>query len=164
MVASLIANSQPLECQARAEASSLTHVLFVDVDGVLHPVEATVAPSEKRVGPLGWLPGLGELLRPFPKVGVVLHSSWRLTYTAAELRDMLAWGLGACFTDVTCGGERYPSILAWLGAHPGASYRILDDDPTDFPQPAPLELIVCDPRLGVSSEQVRATLLAWLTE
>jgi hypothetical protein len=140
-------------------------MLFIDIDGVLHPGRqaGSLGPTAEymRVGPLGWLAGLAELMAPHPDVGVVVHSSWRLTYSLDELREMLG-ELGSRNVDVTPPGERYASILKWLRVHPGTQYLILDDDATEFPQPAPKELVVCDPGSGVSGENVRQVLLQWL--
>jgi len=146
-------------------ALSATRVLFIDIDGVLHLARepGSVGPSDTftRVGHFGWLAGLAELLRPYPDVAVVVHSSWRLAYSVDELREML-FELGERPIAVTPPGERYASVLAWLRGRPEASYRILDDEASEFPQPPPAELIVCDPKLGVSGESVREALASWL--
>lgn len=140
-------------------------ILFLDVDGVLHPARVPGSPGPStaymQVGPLGWLQGLAELLAPYQDVGVVVHSSWRITYSAEVLSEML-YELGERYFDVTPPGERYESILEWLRRHPGTSYLILDDDAAEFPQPPPRELLTCDSQLGVSSEGVRDALRQWL--
>lgn len=116
-----------------------------------------------RVGTLGWLAGLAELLAPCPDVGVVVHSSWRLTYSLDELREMLI-ELGERPIDVTPPGARFPSILAWLRQHPSTRYLILDDDEGEFPRPVPAQLVVCNPTSGVADPKVRAVIELWLLQ
>lgn len=142
-------------------------VLFIDVDGVLHParVPGSLRQTDAfmRVGTLGWLAGLAELLAPYPDVSVVVHSSWRLTYSLHELREMLM-ELGERHIDVTPPGARFPSILAWLQRHPATSYLILDDDADEFPRPAPAQLLLCSPTSGVTAPEVRAAIESWLLQ
>lgn len=140
-------------------------VLFLDFDGVLHPAPAKNAGPSSRfiaVGHFGWLPALVQLLRPHPDVSVVVHSSWREAYNDDELGEMLS-DLGDRVLGGTPPGERYESVLRWLDARPEfTSYRILDDDPAEFPAPPPGELIVCDPIEGVADATVLAALRLWL--
>ena len=68
-------------------------ILFLDIDGVLHP-NGTVT-----LGPNGgistnrafrWLRYLDEVLQDFPDTELVLHSSWRLLWeTDLELKANL---------------------------------------------------------------------------
>lgn len=140
-------------------------VLFLDIDGVLHPAADAAAPGGSamflEVGQFGWLPHLERLLAPHPDVQLVVHSSWRETFRLAELADMLA-DVGNHRVDVTPPGERYGSILLWLRARPGACYLILDDDAREFPAPAPAELVLCSPEKGVSDQAVLLRLERWL--
>jgi hypothetical protein len=43
-----------------------------------------------------------------------------------------------------------------------SSYRILDDSPVAFGDPPPPELILCDPRTGLSEPHVQQQLREWL--
>ena len=143
-----------------------SRALFIDIDGVLHPAPepGRLGPSDRflQVGHFGWLPELVQLLRPHPDVAVVVHSSWRLSYSDDEVREMLL-ELGERVIEVTprCAG-RYESILAWLDDHPVESYRIVDDDASEFASPTPPELVLCDPSPGLSSPAVQQALRAWL--
>lgn len=141
-------------------------VLFVDFDGVLHPT--LVANKPRADEPVvvttlfGWLPVLIRWLSAHDDVVVVVHSTWRYTHDLDELRGVLG-ELGARVVGVTPRGPRFDSILWWLDLNPGVeSYRILDDDPSEFPQPPPVELILCNPRAGVSDPAVLAALATWL--
>jgi hypothetical protein len=153
--------------QRRAQLLAGRRVLFLDFDGVLHPGPSLLGHGEEQ--PLiatkhfGWLPALLRTLAPFPDVKVVVHSTWRLNYDEDELREILS-DLGGRYLGATPVGERYASILQWLEANPDVtSYRIVDDEPDEFPQPLPEELIVCDPTLGVTGLEVAAALRAWLS-
>lgn len=135
-------------------------VLSIDFDGVLHPT-GTGATSNATTF-FGWLPMLEELLKPHDDVYVLVHSSWRYEYRPNELQMMLGT-LEARFVGAAPNGNRYESVLWWLQQNPAfKSYRILDDDASEFPTPAPAELILCDPSRGVSEPRVLAELQAWL--
>ena len=72
--------------------------------------------------------------------------------------------LGSRVLDVTGDVDRWESIKSWLAQH-GAkarSYRVLDDEVSEFPQPVPAELIACQPELGISDPLVQAQLRTWL--
>lgn len=141
-------------------------VLFIDFDGVVSPGPtavpgATAVPVHARH--FEWVSVLAKLLEPHADVGVVVHSSWRAHYDDDELSELLAElkcrMLGATPRHMS----RYPSILTWLAAEQtGLLYRILDDDPTEFPSPPPPELILCDPATGLSGARVLSNLGGWL--
>jgi hypothetical protein len=134
-------------------------ILFLDVDGVLHP-----APDVRTsLTHFCWLSILARALAPFDDVNVVVHSSWRDVYDLNELREMLD-ALGPRVLGVTTGTARWESIEAWVRLHQGRvrSFRVLDDMPGEFPDPAPLELILCKPDLGVSDPEVQARMREWL--
>jgi len=97
-------------------------------------------------------------------VAVVVHSTWRYTHDVDELRLLLG-PLGPQFVGATPKGPRYESIQWWLHLNPlFADHRILDDDPGEFPVPAPPELILCNPTTGVAAPAVLAALRTWLEE
>ena len=99
-----------------------------------------------------------------PDVVIVVHSTWRYTHDADELRLLLG-ALGQRVVGATPRGPRYESIEWWLNMNPKfGSYRILDDDAREFPTPTPPELILCDPATGVAAPKVLAALRTWLEE
>jgi len=137
-----------------------------DFDGVLHPTVIEVEPRRMEsvigIGLFGWLPALVRTLQTHPDVGLVVHSTWRYTHDPDELRLLLG-GLGKRMLGAAPRGPRYESILWWLHLNPQfTDHRILDDDPSEFPRPLPTELIVCNPEVGVTSQEVAAALRAWL--
>lgn len=146
-------------------------VLFLDFDGCLHPpgllatqtLQGADGAFEYAV-PVNlflWVPILTDLLAPHPDVFIVVHSNWRGTYSAAEIGDMLG-DLGKRYLGVTPSGPTYASITAWLSRNTATSWRILDDTPREFPDPPPLELIVCHPLMGLSAPEVQAQVGEWL--
>jgi len=44
----------------------------------------------------------------------------------------------------------------------GQSYRILDDEAKEFPDPPPAQLLLCHPDTGIYEWRVRRELRAWL--
>jgi len=136
-------------------------ILFLDLDGVTHP-GPNVSTSLTH---FCWLPDLTRMLAPRRDIRLVIHSTWRHEYDLAELREMLG-PLSRQVLDVTEGPGRWESIRRWLDVNRSnvQDYRVLDDEPEEFPHPAPNELIICRPDLGVTEPGVRAQLLAWLEE
>jgi len=146
-------------------------VLFLDFGGVTHPSGAD-APARPMRGGLAaagcradmfcWFDILRGLLAGHPDVFVVVHSNWRYACSADDIGDMLG-ELGSRYLGCTPLGDRHASIRQWLARNRGvSSYRILDDSAHAFPDPPPAELILCDPRTGVSEPAVQAQLRHWL--
>lgn len=133
-------------------------VLFLDIDGVLHSAKAGTPESQLFC----WFDELVCLLAPHPDVMLVVHSTWRLDHTAAELGDLLGV-LASRYLGVTPRGPRWESIRWWLYQNKAVtSFRILDDQPREFVDPVPVELIVCHPETGLSAPEVRAQVRDWL--
>lgn len=139
-------------------------VLFLTFDGCTHPAYAAASqrPYSVPVDLFAWLPILAGLLQPHPDVFIVVHSSWRSTYSSDEIGDMLG-DLGMRYLGVTpLAFGRWDSVNKWLSHNSASSWRILDDSPREFPDPPPLELIVCHPLTGLSATYVQAQLADWL--
>jgi hypothetical protein len=135
-------------------------VLFLDFDGVLHPASGVVSSLTRWC----WLPVLAQLLARQDDVRIVVHSSWRDDHDIDQLRELLS-NVGERVIGATPQGGRLESIERWLEAHPDvSSYRILDDDESDFFHPLPRELILCDSARGIGDKHAQQQLLAWLAE
>jgi hypothetical protein len=137
-------------------------VLFIDIDGVLHPYDCgclVTSKSDKHGGVeidkvegpglFKWLPKLYDLIEGIP-VKLVLHSSWRYysaTYNSIpeELRSKLT-----DTTDPTIWG-RYASIVEYAKRHNVTKAVILDDAGDEFPYGLP-ELVVCMKTQGLSRQ------------
>lgn len=138
----------------------MTRLLFIDFDGVLHPLAPT-----SQLHPNGWfcwLPLLSALLAPWPDVHLVVHSSWRQHFNDGELRQLLG-ALGR-----RCIGSAPPvpkakAIEAVLRANAGRirAHVVLDDDIRLAEHPG-LNVILCDSRLGLSCPETQSKLSKWL--
>lgn len=82
-------------------------ILFLDIDGVLHPDPPQ--PDQR----LRSLPRLVEILRDHPQVEVVISSLWREHLSLDQLRDLFPADLRERIIDVTPIAER---IDGWLPA------------------------------------------------
>ncbi len=134
-------------------------VLFVDIDGVLHPAGDAL----EDVGPkFVWLPLLAELLAPYPDVIIAIHSTWRYDHTQEELLELFA-PLGKRSVVTVPRGPRYEAINWFLQMNQGVtSYRILDDAPKEFGAEPPQQLVVCRSKMGLTTEGVIEQLQEWL--
>lgn len=134
-------------------------MLFIDFDGVLHATAGAPAAMRQFV----WLPILLDLLPDKADVGIVVHASAREESPADFLRQRLHL-TPQVFKGVTEPSlARWPSIQHWISTHPDtSSFRILDDQASEFPDPAPSELILCEGRKGVSEIEVQDKLRRWL--
>ncbi|WP_430962678.1 HAD domain-containing protein [Pseudomonas koreensis] len=110
-------------------------IIFLDIDGVLHPLfpRRDRPPSESE--PLAYLPRFSAVLRDFPSTKVVISSTWRVRRTLDELRslfpqDLQAQIIGATpsFPDSRRPGGREAEAMSWLDSHPEhKSWIALDD-------------------------------------
>jgi hypothetical protein len=125
-------------------------ILFLDIDGVLHPF----FPREDRIDAenqhLSYLPHFETVLRDFPAVRLVIASDWRKRHTLDELRHLLG-DLGSRLIGATpvlekigldWTGHRQREAMAWLEAEGLADVRwiALDDDAENYLPDAPLIL------------------------
>lgn len=137
-------------------------LLSIDFDGLLHPVGTGTTQTTATF--FGFLPVLEALLAPYAEVRVLVHSTWRYSYQPAELQMFLG-SLEERFVGAAPRGPRYESVMWFMQQNPQfASCRILDDDPLEFPDPPPAEVILCDPLLGMTDPHLQAQLCAWLAQ
>jgi hypothetical protein len=138
----------------------MRRMLFLDFDGVLHPLDKVelLHPDKWFV----WAPLLEDLLRPWPDVQIMVHSSWRNTFTNDELRQLLK-SLAPRVVGGTSSLPKALSIEAALNSSrpPVTSHLVLDDD-ARLATHRGLNVIVCNPKLGISSHETQAELRAWL--
>jgi len=137
---------------------AMSRLVFLDFDGVLHPYGAFL----DELGQFCWLAGLAEVLRPWPDVQIVVHSTWRYEYTEAELKGFLG-ELGPRFVGAAPRLPREIAIETVLEANKGRvnAHVVLDDDAREFTG-GRLHLILCAPDAGISSKEVQEKLRTWL--
>lgn len=137
----------------------MNKVIFTDFDGVLHPVDAgevvTINGEWDFVGEdlFCWAPLLWRLISPHD-VGIVIHSSWRRTYSLAELKRRFPPEMRDGVVGITEGPGRWGSILRYVAHHRVGQYLVLDDMPEEFP-PNWEPLVVCDEALGISPDPIQ---------
>lgn len=142
--------------------------LFLDFDGVLHPVGGV--PAKQR---LGKLPLLEALLREaeLQGVGIVVSSTWRVILHPAQLKSLFAPDMRARVLGCTPQLESYATrhgreeeIRAWLAAHPEVrAWVVLDDHVGGFAPQAHARAVFTDPDTGLMPRDIgllRERLLA----
>ena len=132
-------------------------ILFLDFDGVLHPV-----PSKDL---FCYIPRLENILRKFPDVKVVISSMWRASHNLSELREFFSEDIRPRIIGVTPFVEeqiedwlftlcktRHKEILSWIEQN---NYKgpwvALDDAYQEFPEDCK-ELIRCETIFGFDED------------
>lgn len=132
-------------------------LIFLDFDGVLHPLQPEVSQLERFC----WLPTLEALVSDFSDVYIVVHSTWRYEYTEPEIRQMLG-SLGHRFVGCAPRAPRQQAIEMVLQANKGLrSHLVLDDDPREF-SGSTLNVLLLDPQRGLSDEAAQRAIRDWL--
>lgn len=126
--------------------------LFLDLDGVLHPVE-TDYPFGSRF--FSHLPLLEELLREFGSVDVVISSDWRLAdgieqlqrYFSEDIRHRLIGGTPQIYPNKIVDFRRQLEIQAWIegNGRSGSEWVALDDWASHF-ETGFERLVLTDPK------------------
>lgn len=145
--------------------------LFVDFDGVLHPADAHFAVDNVKVslselqaaGLFVHLELLASILADHRDVGLVVHSSWRLTHTDDELRQVFGALAGRIVGVTERGLDRQQSIINWALRRclEALHYRVLDDQPELLSELGDV-VIDCDPVQGLATESAQLRLIDWL--
>jgi hypothetical protein len=136
-------------------------VLFLDIDGVLHPGSGSASGKMCRA------PDLADALVG-QELRIVISSSWRFHMALQKIVDMLPNSISERVIGATGDAHigrwpRYNEIRKWVATNdPFADWRALDDARLEFPNPCP-PLIACDPRTGLGDAQLRA-LVGWLSD
>ncbi|WP_431511583.1 HAD domain-containing protein [Variovorax sp. DAIF25] len=127
-------------------------LLFLDVDGVLHPVGVDYSFSSRF---FSHLPRLEELLLEFKSVDVIISSDWRLAesieqlqrYFSAETRHRIIGATPQIDPGVAVHHRRQLEIQAWLDGNgrSDAEWVALDDWPENF-EAGFARLVLTDPK------------------
>lgn len=132
--------------------------LMLDFDGVLHPAGANTEQQFCR------LPLLEAAVLGY-ECGIVISSSWRHRCSLLELTEHFPASLRRSILGTTGPAHygkwsRYQEILNYCQAKGVRDWRALDDSFLEFPSPCK-ELILCNPNIGLDTEQLTA-LKHWL--
>lgn len=145
-------------------------LLFLDFDGVLHPVDASIFFTREE--------HLAKVLSDFPGVEIIISSAWRKTHSLKNMREFFLTDLRARIVGVTpvfkvgeantmvTPGARFHEIQRYLAASgdPARPWIALDDDADGFPAGC-ADLVHCDPKFGFgpgAETRLRAALAALL--
>jgi hypothetical protein len=147
-------------------------LLFLDIDGVLHPVGVDYSFSSRF---FSHLPRLEALLREFESVDVVISSDWRLAesieqlqrYFTADIRHRIIGATPQIDPNATVHHRRQLEIQAWLDGNSrlDAEWVALDDWPSNF-EAGFVRLVLTDPRHAFdqdSVQELRAHFLRFAT-
>lgn len=132
-------------------------LLFLDFDGVLHPVDPELLGLERFC----WLPILHQLLAGHDDVQLVVHSTWRYEYTDTELRVLLG-PLGTKFVGGAPRGPREQAIETVLQANKRVLHHLVLDDASGEFSGTTVNLLLLDSQLGISDDRAQAEISAWL--
>lgn len=142
-------------------------LLFLDIDGVLHPVHPRDDRPEAECKAFCYLATLERVLREFPDVRIVISSDWRKHHTLAELRRFFSEDLRFRIAGVISiddedheRGNRQRLVERYLLEHnmETAAWIALDDDDGNYLAGAPL--VLCDDGVREAEEQaLRAALI-----
>jgi hypothetical protein len=138
-------------------------VLFLDFDGVLHPLLARHGGDA-----FCYLPRLENVLRDFPAVRLVVASARREGVSLSDLAQHFAPDIACRIVGATpvllvvnacdISSNRYREIQAYLNGS-GERWFALDDDASLYP-PECGELIVCDDGFRDAEEKALRRALA----
>jgi hypothetical protein len=154
-------------------ASDSSHLLFLDVDGVLHPVGADYSFSTRF---FSHLPLLEELLREFKSVEVIISSDWRRAegieqlrrYFSADIRHRIIGATPQIDPNAAVHHRRQLEIQAWLDGNgrSDAEWVALDDWPASF-EAGFARLVLTDPTRAFDQDcfqELRAHFLRFANE
>ncbi|MFZ4479092.1 MAG: HAD domain-containing protein [Rhodoferax sp.] len=147
--------------------------LFLDFDGVAHPVSAIAGWQSMNLGGSGierlieerdlfrWLPILSQALESHPDVLLVVHSGWRGIADNTCMQAILG-RLSDRFIGVTdLQLRRHDGIEFFARRAQMDHYLVIDDAIREFP-PGFKYLLATDPQLGLSQASVQRALAEWL--
>ncbi|SNS86117.1 hypothetical protein SAMN06265795_1085 [Noviherbaspirillum humi] len=150
-------------------AASRQRVLFLEFDGVLHPLSALhwigmgvsleTACRQGRLFRWAWV--LADMLGSHPDVSIMIHAGWRFWNSERQLAALLGPLASRYEGMVDRRFSRWQGIDDVVRCRAWKDFRILDSFTASFP-PALEQLIACDAESGAYNEGVRQRLQAWL--
>jgi len=144
--------------RASSPCSRRRRAIFLDFDGVLSRIDG---PPGYTL-PFEFVPNLDRILEPWPDVAIAVHSSWRETFSANDLREFLG-PLGVRFIGATSYGSKATGIQQFLAEHQDLSdYLVLDDSAEEFSDGRVENVIICNPTFGLAEPVTLARIEAWL--
>lgn len=131
-------------------------IIFLDFDGVLHPVNA------RGEGYFCYMENFLNLMDELPDVEIVISSSWRHAMAYGVLKSMLGRheskiiGVTRDILKPEDGFWRLHEILGWIQDHEYKGvWLAIDDAGQEFPQDHP-NLFLCDSSIGLDNDAIEA--------
>lgn len=141
-------------------------ILFLDIDGVLNSERSSFAfngyPHDFSAHDMALFDHVAvALVRKLCAVTgcvIVLSSTWRLNFTAAQAAEALDLPIIDRTPDLGSYDTRSSEVSAWLAEHPEVtSYAIVDDVPVfDDPPANQSRFVQTDPAIGMTLDTYRA--------
>ena len=148
----------------QSDPSAKPQLLFLDFDGVLHPVGEQALDENFRLianpGLFVWRPILEQILVPFPSVRIVVSSDWRRLFDDENLVRLLG-PLGSRFAGVveTYGSSRAAEIRTEAGRRMTSNWLAIDDHPSVVEaRKSDGRFLACSPDTGLSDVEVQHDL------
>jgi hypothetical protein len=157
---------------ATGHTGDSSDLLFLDIDGALHPVGGDYSFSSRF---FSHLPLLEGLLREFGSVDVVISSDWRRAesieqlqrYFSADIRHRIIGATPQTDPNAAVHHRRQLEIQAWLDGNgrSDAEWVALDDWPSNF-EAGFTRLVLTDPKRAFdqdSFQELRSHFLRFAT-
>jgi hypothetical protein len=148
----------------QSDPSANPPLLFLDFDGVLHPVGERALDENFRLianpGLFVWRPMLEQILEPFPAVRIVVSSDWRRLFDDENLVRLLG-PLGNRFAGVveTYGSSRAAEIRTEASRRKTSNWLAIDDHPSVVAAgKSDGRFLACSPDTGLSDVGVQQVL------
>lgn len=149
----------------------MDNVIFLDFDGVLHPLGLYFHKDSNEFsqyidGRAEWFcfnKILEKLLENVPNVGIVVHSSWRENFEEEYIKEFLGNSLGERFLGCTKAGEKKASIDLWLLENNPTFWIVLDDFDDGFSVYGE-NFLICDSDWGISEPDFEKKFTSWLSK
>lgn len=133
-------------------------ILFLDFDGVLHPIYNRPTGTD-----FSKLPLLEDWLRNYPHVNVVISSSWREVMDLEDLqhifsRDIRHRVIDKCPiipSDQATEHWRHAEIMAWIENAKYAGPWLALDDAVDAFQEDCYQLVICESEIGIDDSVIQ---------
>lgn len=129
-------------------------ILFLDFDGVLRRKQAPLYKLEPEL-----VDRLCELLRKYPKVDVVITSSWTDAFSMKKIKALFPDDIAARIVGKTArlaqqvDYSRYKEIKSYIRKKGGnQEWVALDDDPLYYPPG--VHVVLVDPVIGLNVQKV----------
>ena len=146
------------------------NTLFLDFDGVLHPVTAIegLTPHHPQLldamrsrDMFRWVPLLDEILHANEDITIAVHSSWKQYLDNAQLQEVLG-PLASRLIGITPRGTgRFHGIIELIERARIDNHIIVDDAIDEFPWNLP-ELVATNPLKGINDREVLDRISDWV--